>query len=218
MGSSSSRCIVFDAVGVSYNTPAANGLRGIGQIQKGDDGWRDESSPGVPANAPWIAVFAAGESWARRYPRLSGPQPGGRAGTQASINVAVVPGFTPPNYPGLRRREGRFPAANPRLSAYHFSQLPTSQLTAGNLASYDTVILYGIRWSTISASGQAALNAFAATHKVMIWDADGTGAQNYGTFIQPFSTLASNASGQAPGFRRDVPNIRGRLRRLPREL
>ena len=30
----------------------------------------------------------------------------------------------------------------------------------------------------------------------MIWDADGTGAQNYSTFVQPFSTLASNASGK----------------------
>jgi hypothetical protein len=31
---------------------------------------------------------------------------------------------------------------------------------------------------------------------VMIWDSDGTGAQDYGTFIHPFTTLASNASGQ----------------------
>ena len=58
------------------------------------------------------------------------------------------------------------------------------------------MILYGLRWSSISANGQAALNAFAATHKVMIWDSDGTGPQNYGTFVQPFSTLASNASGK----------------------
>ena len=91
---------------------------------------------------------------------------------------------------------GKFPAGNPRLSAYHFSALAASNLTASSLASYDTVILYGIRWSDISANGQAALNAFAATHKVMIWDADGTGAQDYSTFVQPFSTLASNASGQ----------------------
>ena len=91
---------------------------------------------------------------------------------------------------------GTFPATNSQLSAYHFTELPTSKLTASGLAPYDTVILYGIRWNTISASGQAALNTFAATHKVMIWDADGTGAQDYSTFIQPFSTLASNASGQ----------------------
>ena len=139
------------------------------------------------------AFAAAGLSAALlSYP---GHSQGAGPASQASINVAVVPGFTPPNYPGLSGG-GMFPAANPRLSPYHFSQLPTSQLTAGNLASYDTVILYGIRWNTISASGQAALNAFAATHKVMIWDADGTGAQNYSTFIQPFSTLASNASGK----------------------
>ena len=115
--------------------------------------------------------------------------------TQSSVNVAVVPGFNAPIYPGFAG-VGKFPATNSQLSAYHFTELPTSKLTASGLAPYDTVILYGIKWNTISAGGQAALNTFAATHKVMIWDADGTGAQNYSTFIQPFSTLASNASGQ----------------------
>jgi hypothetical protein len=117
------------------------------------------------------------------------------ASPQASLNVAVVPGFNAPGYPGYAG-VGKFPAANPQLSAYHFTELPTSKLTASGLAPYDTVILYGTRWNSISAGGQAALNTFAATHKVMIWDADGTGPQNYSTFIQPFSTLASNASGQ----------------------
>src|SRR5579862_3810134 len=119
---------------------------------------------------------------------------GAASATQSSVNVAVVPGFNAPIYPGFAG-VGKFPSTNSQLSAYHFTELPTSKLTASGLAPYDTVILYGIRWNTISASGQAALNTFAATHKVMIWDADGTGAQNYSTFIQPFSTLASNASG-----------------------
>src|ERR1700759_2985891 len=119
---------------------------------------------------------------------------GAASATHSSVNVAVVPGFNAPIYPGFAG-VGKFPSTNPQLSAYHFTELPTSKLTASGLAPYDTVILYGIRWNTISASGQAALNTFAATHKVMIWDADGTGAQNYSTFIQPFSTLASNASG-----------------------
>jgi hypothetical protein len=116
------------------------------------------------------------------------------AGTQSSLNVAVVPGFTAPIYPGYGG-VGKFPAGNSQLSAYHFTELPFSKLTASGLAPYDTVILYGIRWNTISAGGQTALNTFAATHKVMIWDSDGTGPQNYSTFIHPFSTLASNASG-----------------------
>ena len=120
---------------------------------------------------------------------------GAATSTQASVNVAVVPGFTAPIYPGYAG-VGNFPATNSRLSAYHFSELATSKLTAGGLAPYDTVILYGLRWNTLTAGEQAALNTFAATHKVMIWDSDGTGAQNYGTFIQPFSTLASNASGK----------------------
>ncbi|HZT84454.1 MAG TPA: hypothetical protein VE984_03420 [Gaiellaceae bacterium] len=118
--------------------------------------------------------------------------------TQASLSVAVVPGFTAPIYPGYSG-VGKFPVGNPQLSAYHFRAVAASKLTASSLAPYDTVILYGIRWADISASGQAALNAFAATHKVMIWDADGTGSQNYSTFIHPFSTLASNASGRPQG-------------------
>jgi hypothetical protein len=150
----------------------------------------------VQRRAPRIliaAIAAAGLSAAfLGYP---GHSQGAGSATQSSLKVAVVPGFTAPSYPGLGG-VGKFPAANPRLSAYHFSELPTSQLTAGNLAPYDTVILYGLRWNSISASGKAALNAFAAKHKVMIWDSDGTGAQNYNTFVQPFSTLASNAAGK----------------------
>lgn len=125
---------------------------------------------------------------------------------QSSLNVAVVPGFKAPVYPGYSG-VGRFPAGNSQLSAYHFSQLSPSKLTASGLAPYDTVILYGIRWNTISASGQAALNTFAATHKVMIWDADGTGPQDYSTFIQPFSTLASNASGTPQNSRVTFPTF-----------
>ena len=127
--------------------------------------------------------------------------------TQSSVNVAVVPGFKAPVYPGYGG-VGNFPATNPRLSAYHFSQLAASNLTAGNLAPYDTVVLYGIRWNTISASGQAALNAFAATHKVIIWDSDGTGPQNYSTFIQPFSTLASNAGGKPQNSQVTFPKFK----------
>ncbi len=85
----------------------------------------------------------------------------------------------------------QLPIEAPQLSAYHFSQLPASQITTTALSPYDTAILYGIRWSDISTSGQAAINAFALTHKVVIWDADDTGSQNYSTFIHPFSEVAS---------------------------
>jgi hypothetical protein len=62
------------------------------------------------------------------------------------------------------------------------------------LNNYDTVILYGIRWSDIPSGGQAAINDFAAKHKVLIWDADATGPQSYSNFVHPFTTLSS---GQA---------------------
>jgi hypothetical protein len=131
---------------------------------------------------------------------------GAATATQSSVNVAVVPGFKAPIYPGYAG-VGNFPAANSRLSAYHFTELPFSKLTASGLAPYDTVILYGVQWNSISAGGQTALNNFAATHKVMIWDSDGTGPQNYSTFIQPFSTLASNASGQPQNSKVTFPTF-----------
>jgi hypothetical protein len=83
------------------------------------------------------------------------------------------------------------PVGAPLLSTYHFSQLAASDVTATALKNYDTVILYGIRWSDIPASGQAAINAFAAKHKVLIWDADDTGSQQYSTFVHPFSETSS---------------------------
>ena len=119
------------------------------------------------------------------------------AATQASSQVAVIPGFAAPKYPGFFGVPA-FPAGAAQLSAYHFSQLPTNQVTPSALSSYDTAILYGIRWSDLSSSGQAAFNAFAATHKVLIWDADGTGSQSYSTFIHPFSDLSSGEDNTNP--------------------
>jgi hypothetical protein len=109
---------------------------------------------------------------------------------ERSSNVAVVPGFTPAAYPGFNGVPA-LPTGSPDLAAYHFTQLPTASVTAAALQPYDTVILYGIRWNDIPAAGRAAINGFAATHKVLIWDADGTGSQSYSTFVHPFSVSAS---------------------------
>jgi hypothetical protein len=116
---------------------------------------------------------------------------------RTSSQIAVIPAFAPKAYPGTNGVPP-LPVNAPSLASYHFTQLPASQVTSAALASYDTVLLYGIRWSDIPATGRAAINAFAATHKVVIWDADDTGAQNYSSFLHPFSTLASGESGQ-PG-------------------
>ena len=119
---------------------------------------------------------------------------GAATATQASSNVVVIPGFAPAAYPGTQGVPP-LPVSSPQLAAYHFSQLAPSQVTSSALAGYDTVVLYGIRWSDLSGTAQAAINAFASTRKVVIWDADDTGAQNYASFIQPFSTLASGGHG-----------------------
>ncbi len=115
---------------------------------------------------------------------------GATGGTQSSSEVAVVPGFKPPAYRGTFGVPA-LPVNNPQFASYHFTQLAANKVTLAALAKYDTVILYGIRWRDISTSGQAAINAFAATHKVMIWDSDDTGSQTYATFIHPFSETSS---------------------------
>jgi hypothetical protein len=115
---------------------------------------------------------------------------------QGSSNIAVIPGFAPAPYPGTYGVP-RLPLNSPQLSSYTFTALPPNQVSAATLSSYDTVLLYGIRWSDIPAAGQSAIDAFAATHKVVIWDADDTGAQSYTNFVYPFSTLASGEG--APG-------------------
>lgn len=126
---------------------------------------------------------------------LLGSPAGSRGAASAgspSANVAVVPGFAPTPYSG---NQGVPPLTNvlnlPMYSHYHFTQLAANAVTTAALQNFDTVILYGIKWSDIPSSGQAAINTFAATHKVIIWDADATGAQTYSTFVHPFSTLAS---------------------------
>jgi hypothetical protein len=115
------------------------------------------------------------------------------AATEKSLNVAVIPGFTPPAYPGTHGVPP-LPVGASQLSPYHFSELPASDVTVSALSKYDTVMLYAIRWADIPTSGQVAINAFAATHKVLIWDADDTGSQNYSTFIHPFSDVSSGQS------------------------
>jgi hypothetical protein len=148
--------------------------------------------------APRILIAAlAAVGLTAAFLQYPGHSQGAGSGTQPSLNVAVIPGFKPPVYPGSFGVSA-FPAGAQQLSAYHFSQLPTNQVKASALSKYDTVVLYGIRWREIPTSGQAAINAFAATHKVMIWDADGTGPQNYSNFIHPFSDLASGEENTNP--------------------
>ena len=132
------------------------------------------------------------------HPTRSGAA--GGAGSPSS-NVAVVPGFAPPSYPGF---SGAPPLPVSLFPQYQFTELAASAVTPATLLNYDTVILYGIRWSDFSVSGQAAINGFAATHKVVIWDADATGAQTYSGFIHPFTTAASGQSQGADSTRESV--------------
>jgi hypothetical protein len=125
----------------------------------------------------------------------------GAAGvTRSSSEVAVIPGFDPPAYPDFFGVPA-LPVHDSQLASYHFTELAANKVTPAALRNYDTVILYAIRWNDISASAQAAINAFATTHKVLIWDSDGTGSQSYATFIHPFSQTASgeNFKGKPNG-------------------
>lgn len=126
------------------------------------------------------------------YPTHS---PGAAEAGQSSVDVAVVPGFAPTPYNG-NSGVPHLPINAPELAKYNFTELPADSVTSDALKNYDTVIVYGLLWSDIPSDGQAALNAFAMTHKVVIWDSDATEAQSYATFIHPFSTLSSGQSYQ----------------------
>lgn len=112
------------------------------------------------------------------------------AASQKSVEVAVIPGFAPPTYSpyyGIPK----LPVKDPQLSQFHFTELPPSKTNTAHLQQFDTVLLYGIRWSSLSTTSQLAIDKFAATGKVVIWDADDTGPQNWATFIHPFTDAAS---------------------------
>lgn len=127
---------------------------------------------------------------------------GASGGGTPSSNVAVVlpagsSGFLPKAYKG-NSGVPALPVNVPELAKYHFTALPNNpnSVTTAALQNYDTVILYGIRWSDFSSSAQAAINDFAAKHKVVIWDADATDAQTYSSFVHPFTTLSSGQGYQ----------------------
>src|SRR5436305_3819182 len=120
------------------------------------------------------------------------------AAAQTSAHVAVIPGFHAPVYPGTNGLVA-FPSDSSTLSAYQFSEVGVGAVTTAALQSYDTIILYGQRWNALSSTAQAAINGFARTGKVVIWDADSTGSQDYGSFVHPFSTLASGEDGVKSG-------------------
>jgi hypothetical protein len=116
--------------------------------------------------------------------------------SQPSVNVAVVPGFVSPTYPGYYGIP-KLPVTDPQLSSFHFTAVPAAQVTTTKLQQFDTVLLYGIRWSDLSATAQQAINSFAATGKVVIWDSDDTGPQSFATFVHPFSDDASGENGKS---------------------
>lgn len=115
-----------------------------------------------------------------------------------SAKVLVIPGFTAPHYSGTSGVP-RFPVGTPGLAGYAISELGSTTVTASALQGYDTVVVYGLRWSTLSPRSQSAINAFAQTGKVIIWDADATGSQDYGSFVVPFSTTASGENPSSTG-------------------
>jgi hypothetical protein len=124
---------------------------------------------------------------------------GSRGATQAgqpSVDVAVVPGFVSPTYSGYYGIP-KLPVTDPQLSHFHFTAVPTAEVNTTKLSQFDTVVLYGLRWNTLSANAQLAINTFAATRKVMIWDSDDTGPQTYANFIYPFTDAASGENGKA---------------------
>ena len=125
-------------------------------------------------------------------------RPAAADSAQGSANVAVIPGFHAPHYSDTHGIPP-FPAGDSQLSGYHYGELGVGAVTADALKAFDTVVLYGLKWSDLPSDAQAAINAFARTGKVVIWDADSTPSQDYGSFVNPFSTTASGEAGGSHG-------------------
>jgi hypothetical protein len=89
------------------------------------------------------------------------------------------------------------------LAQFTWSSQPVANLTTAALAPYDTLMLYGVDWSTLSPDQRAAVNDFATRGKVLIWDADAVlpegGSGDYTDFIHPFTTTASGAHASGDG-------------------
>jgi uncharacterized membrane protein YgcG len=125
---------------------------------------------------------------------------------QPSVKVLLIPGFNAPRYPGTNGIPS-FPNDAPGLTRYQYAELPVSSVSSSALSAYDTIVLYGLRWADLSPAAQAAVNGFSRTGKVMIWDSDSTGSQDYSTFVHPFSTLASGETGDNHGSAVTFPNV-----------
>jgi hypothetical protein len=131
-----------------------------------------------------------------------------------SHNVAVIPGLHGAGY-GVKGAPV-LPTAN--LPGYSFTATGYTNIAA-QLASgqYDTVLFYGMRWDDqrLTATDKAAINAFAQTHKLLVWDADSTTVSedtatakpsssylltpsSFADFIFPF-TEVSSGQNQATG-------------------
>jgi hypothetical protein len=115
---------------------------------------------------------------------------------QPSVEVGVIPGFVSPTSPGYYGIP-KLPVDDPSLAKFHFTAVPAANVNSAKLQQFDTVILYGIPWVKLSSKAQQAINGFAATGKVVIWDSDDLGPQNYANFIHPFSDAASGENGKA---------------------
>jgi hypothetical protein len=117
-----------------------------------------------------------------------------------SSSVALVVGTTHslPPVP-----TGSFQTGFYDFRQFAWSSLQVADLTTAALAPYDTLMLYGVNWSKLTADQHAAVDAFAQTGKVVIWDADAVlpdgGNGDYSDFIHPFETTASGAHASSDG-------------------
>src|SRR4051794_30246139 len=96
---------------------------------------------------------------------IAAPLPGpalADATPQPSQRVALVTGTTHslPSVPTTS-----FQAPYYDLRELSFDQRGTSDLATGALASYDTLLLYGVDWKALTTDQRAGVNAFARTGK-----------------------------------------------------
>jgi len=102
--------------------------------------------------------------------------------------VAIVPGPSSDN-------GGTLPTTDGAFSNFTFTNLPWENLTAGNLTTYEIVVLLFGYGDVINAQQATDLNAWVNTGgKLIIYDSEMTG-EDYSWLPYPFTTNSAGAQG-----------------------
>jgi hypothetical protein len=119
----------------------------------------------------------------------------------ASHNVAMIPSNQPSPPQGYLNQDGILPvsttvAGNPNESfgKFSFTNVAVSQITAAELAKFDTVVLNEVRVTSLTTAEETVLSQFVANGgKLLIDDADATHNNDYSWVVPGTGTTQVGA-------------------------